>query len=47
MMVRDVAERAVPKSGTGTLARGSRDASSGTLDSGTRNVGRGKVTSGT
>ena len=46
-MFRDVPERDVAKSGTGTLGRGSRDASSGTLDAGTRDVGRGEVTSGT
>ena len=46
-MFRDVPERNVPKSETGTLGRGSRDASSGTLDAGTRDVGREEVTLGT
>ena len=46
-MFRDVPVRNVPKSGTGTLRRGSRDASSGTLDAGTRDVGREEVTSET
>ena len=46
-MFRDLPERDVPKSGTGTLGQGSRDASSGTLGAGTRDVGRGEVTSRT
>ena len=43
-MFRDVPERDVAKSGTGTLGWGSRDVSSGTLDGGTRDVERGEVT---
>ena len=35
--------KGLPKSGTGTLGRGSRDASSGTLDAGTRGSDIGDV----